>query len=84
MTYLWTEGESIVVSRTLDDVPEAFTWRARTHAVQGVAKRWRVDVDWWRRRIWREYYKLYTRSGLLVIVYQDLVTGEWFLQRLFD
>ncbi|MCB0209356.1 MAG: hypothetical protein KDJ52_08505 [Anaerolineae bacterium] len=52
--------------------------------MQYVAKRWRVDQDWWRGRIWREYFKLTTKTGLLVIIYRDLLTGEWFLQRLYD
>jgi hypothetical protein len=56
----------------------------QTHTVQGIAKRWRVDVEWWRKRIWREYFKLYTHTGLLVVLYRDLLTGQWYLQRLYD
>jgi hypothetical protein len=52
--------------------------------VQGIAKRWRVDVDWWRGRVWREYFKLTTHTGLLVILYRDVLTGRWYLQRLYD
>jgi hypothetical protein len=27
---------------------------------------------------------LSTDTGLLVIIYQDLLSGEWYLQRLYD
>ena len=54
------------------------------HPVQAVAKRWRVDQEWWQARIWREYFKLTTKTGLLVIIYRDLLTGDWYLQRLYD
>jgi hypothetical protein len=64
--------------------PYAFTWLGRTHQVQGIAKRWRVDVDWWRDRVWREYFKLTTHTGLLVILYRDVLTDRWYLQRLYD
>jgi len=84
MTHLWPEGEPIAVTSETDGTPRAFEWRGRTNLITGVAKRWRVDVGWWRQRVWREYYKLYTRTGLLVIIYHDLLTGRWYLQRLYD
>jgi hypothetical protein len=43
-----------------------------------------VDQSWWRRRVCREYFLLRTESGLLVIVYRDVLRGEWYLQRLYD
>lgn len=82
MTRLWPEGERIEVSG--ESLPVAFTWQGRSHHVQGIAKCWRVDEGWWRQRVWREYFKLHTDSGLLVIVYHDLLTGQWYLQRLYD
>jgi glycosyltransferase involved in cell wall biosynthesis len=32
----------------------------------------------------RDYYKLVTHTGLLVVIFQDLVTGDWYLERLYD
>lgn len=84
MTRLWAEAEPINVECNAPETPRAFVWRGKTHAVEGIAQRWRVDVDWWRRRVWREYFKLFTKSGLLVELYCDLLTGEWYLQRLYD
>jgi hypothetical protein len=98
MTRLWPNGEPITVESDPDGAPRAFTWQGRTHLVQGIAKRWRVDTGWWHhpavspvpgrcgtnRRVWREYFKLSTRTGLLVILYRDLLTDRWYLQRLYD
>ncbi|MCB0163880.1 MAG: hypothetical protein KDI79_06635 [Anaerolineae bacterium] len=84
MTRLWSAGEPIDVQSDNLLTPQTFTWQRHHHQVQHVAKRWRVDQDWWRGRIWREYFKLTTQTGLLVIIYRDLLTGEWFLQRLYD
>ncbi len=84
MTYLWPEGQPISVVSDALKTPRAFTWRGLTHQVQYVAKRWRVDVDWWENRVWREYFKSATNAGLLVVVFRDLLTGEWCLQRLYD
>ncbi|MCZ7571729.1 MAG: hypothetical protein M5U01_24525 [Ardenticatenaceae bacterium] len=83
MTRFWPDGEPIAVAGDAEN-PRALTWQGRTHPVQGIANRWRVDEGWWHQRTWRDYFKLYTRTGLLVVIYHDLLTGRWYLQRLYD
>jgi hypothetical protein len=84
MTHLWPAGTPITVE--YDDLlaPLAFTWQARPYRVQAVTKRWRLDQGWWQQRVWREYFKLTTTNGLLVIIYRDLLSGAWYLQRVYD
>lgn len=84
MAHLWPDGLPISVDTDALGVPRCFEWLGQTHRVEIVANRWRVDEDWWRKRIWREYFKLATDSGLLVVVFRDLVGGGWYLQRLYD
>lgn len=84
MTRLWPEGLSIEVLQDKEGAPLSFTWEGKRHHVAHLSNAWRVDVDWWNARKWRAYYKLATDSGLLVTVYQDLLTGAWYLQRLYD
>lgn len=84
MTLLWPEGEHITVESDAMAAPHTFTWQGQLHVVQEIAKRWRVDQGWWRKRVWREYFKLTTQTGLLVIIYRDVPSGAWFLQRLYD
>ena len=84
MSRFWPDGVRIVV--TCDDLatPVAFSWESHRHVVDRVIERWRVDEGWWKRRVWREYFQLVTRSGLLVLIYHDVRTSEWRLQRLYD
>lgn len=84
MTYLWKQGEPIQVGADRLGAPEWIGWRGQRHPVEVVVNRWRVDEDWWIRRVWREYFKLVTATGLLVIVYHNLVNGEWYLQQLYN
>ena len=84
MTYFWTQGDPIQVEADEHWRPQRFVWQSQVHPVDAVTRRWRVDEDWWRVRIWREYFKLITTTGLLVVIFHDLVTGEWYLQRLYD
>lgn len=67
-----------------NEEPVAFTWQGQDHPVAEITKTWRVDIDWWRARVWRAYYKLSTETGLLVVIYQDLLSKNWYLQRLYD
>ena len=83
MTRLWTQGIAIRMDLN-DGLPGRFVWEKRAHPVLYVANHWRVDVAWWRWRVWRDYWKLVTGTGLLVVVYQDLSVGDWYLQRLYD
>lgn len=97
MTRLWPVGLPIkVIDDGVEDKgvkddgvindrrPTRFTWRSQTHQVVEITRAWRVDIDWWQDRVWRAYFKLSTDTGLLVIIYQDLLSGEWYLQRLYD
>jgi hypothetical protein len=84
MTYLWPKGEAIAVESDELAVPLVFIWQGRTHQVEWVAKRWRVDQGWWRKRVWREYFKITTQTGLLVVIFREVQSGNWYLQRLYD
>lgn len=68
----------------IEDVPYRIEWQGFTHQVLEITRYWRIDIDWWRERIWRAYFKLRTETGLLVVIYQDLIEGGWYLQRLYD
>lgn len=81
---------------TSRDEPASLTWERTDAAPQApplpapgptrvleVCNRWRIDDEWWRKPISRMYYELRTPTALLEI-FQDLNTGEWFLERLHD
>lgn len=84
MTHLWIAGQPISILAGLAGIPEGFVWQGQAHPVAGIAGRWRVDTAWWEGRVWRDYLRLYTRTGLLVLLYHDLLTDTWYLQRLYD
>ncbi len=83
MTRLWVSGVAIQ-ARTRGDEPVELVWNGQRHPVEGILNRWRVDVGWWRLRIWRDYYKLVTTTGLLLVIYHDGIGGGWWLQRVYD
>lgn len=84
MTHFWADGRALSVACDETGRPSALTWEGIRYRVLRVADRWRVDDEWWAERVWREYYWLTTEFGMLVLVYRDLLTGDWYLQRMYN
>lgn len=69
-----------------EDTPDGFIWRNASHQILEVANRWVIHTRWWEpnETVWREYLKVVTDTGMLCVVYRDLLRGGWFLARLYD
>lgn len=85
MTRLWPAGQAITI-RHGQDTPAGFVWQGMSYHIAGVCNRWRIHTRWWEpgEDIWREYLKVVTGEGVLCLLYQDLITGDWFLARIYD
>ena len=64
------------------DQPERTTHHApRTKlGVEAVLDTWQLDDEWWRQRISRRYVEIMIEGGKRMLLFEDLVTGEWFEQ----
>jgi hypothetical protein len=40
----------------------------------------RIDDGWWRKLISRRYFAVILEGGARVVLFEDLVTHEWFIQ----
>jgi hypothetical protein len=84
MTRVWVGGILIMVHVDARSIPKTFVWEGQFYVVTHRANRWRADQNWWQERIWRDYFKLDTSNGLILVLFQDLLTGEWYLERVYD
>lgn len=84
MTRLWPEGDPIRVLSGHLDAPQQLLWQGQPHPVAEITRQWRVQSDWWHEPLWRHYFKLTTTTGLLLIIYHDLLADQWYVQRLYD
>jgi hypothetical protein len=80
----WPEGQPVADVMVKQGLPVRFRWQGRLHQVKAIARTWRVDTGWWRKRQRRDYYKLLTTTGLLIILAHDLIADEWRVSRLYD
>ena len=74
-----------------DGVPKK-VWRSRDNGgghggqeetaavVEAVLEMWRIDDEWWRQLISRRYFAVILEGGGRVVVFENLVTHEWFIQ----
>jgi hypothetical protein len=49
--------------------------------VDAVVETWVVQDEWWRSPIHRRYVEVVLEGGAHVVLFEDLTTGEWFMQR---
>ena len=63
-------------------LPTSIKLRKRWLEVEAITDRWRIDDEWWRSdQVSRMYYFAVVNQGLKVTVFQDLLAGQWFLQK---
>ncbi len=86
MSRLWPQGEPIWLVADEVQRPWRFTWHGQPHQVGAIHQEWQVDTDWWSEegRICRHYFALTTNSGLLCVLYRDLLQDEWWLAKVYD
>ena len=75
------KSPSPVRVRTDDEgLPAELHQKGKRLRVMAVRERWRIDDEWWRDPISREYYALVLEDGRPVVLFCDLVTGGWYGQ----
>ena len=60
--------------------PAELHQKGKRLGVMAVRERWRIDDEWWREPISREYYALVLEDGRPIILFRDLVAGGWYGQ----
>lgn len=83
MSQLLSSPQPVRVATDCYGKPTALLWHGRRDPVT-VCNHWRMEGDWWRQRIAREYYRLLTKSGTVCTVYHDVDEGGWYLQKMLD
>jgi hypothetical protein len=71
------------VQVTLDEcsgLPIALRDRRRSHPIARVQDSWRVDDEWWREPISRQYVQVLLPTGALRTLFHDLIADRWFEQ----
>jgi len=84
MTRWWPDGHAVAVVVDTCGTPVRVQRDSDAMAVVQIRSRWRIDEQWWRERIWRDYWLVITDDRQVLTLYQELPAGGWRLQRLLD
>ena len=49
--------------------------------IESIGETWRIDDEWWRQTISRVYWEVILEGGKRVVLFQDLITTDWFMQQ---
>ena len=71
---------SIRVELNKENLPVAITFHDKEKKVEEIGETWRIDDEWWRDQIARRYVEVMLVGGGHVVVYEDLIGGDWFMQ----
>lgn len=62
--------------------PVIVKWKTRSEKrVESIGENWRMDDEWWRQPIVRRYVEVVLEGGGRVVLFEDLITGDWFVQK---
>jgi hypothetical protein len=72
--------EPLKVEEDASGFPAAVRLKRR-QTVISIEDRWRIDEEWWRKEpVSRCYYNVLLASGQRLVIYKDLITGDWYQQ----
>lgn len=84
MTRLWKRGKPLTVYLDDNNQPMFLQWGNTPHLVEKIILFWQFDTRWWEARIYKNYYRVLIVQGTLMVIYHDLLTDTWAVQRVYD
>jgi hypothetical protein len=84
VTELLAPARPVRVRLDQDGMPTHLESAAGWQPVTRVLNRWRIDCDWWRSPVSREYWRLLVDDDLALECYCNRATSEWFVERVYD
>lgn len=71
----------VSVSLGGNGLPTHVTVGGQIWAVVAIDEHWREEKAWWDKPICRDYFRLVLSDGSLRNLFQDLLNGEWYIDR---
>ena len=72
--------DPVTVEEDAAGLPVAFR-KKRRQKIAAIDDRWRIDDEWWRQEpVSRLYYAVRLASGERLVLYRDMISGDWYEQ----
>ena len=64
-----------------ENLPYQIGREPHNYRVEKIQDMWRIDDEWWREEsLSRMYYQCLLKNSEIVVVFQDLLTNQWYQQ----
>jgi hypothetical protein len=63
---------------------QSFSWRGETYIVTAVLEKWADTGAWWECEPEKVFYRLLADDGGLYELYQECLSGKWYLYKVYD
>ncbi|MCK5212676.1 MAG: hypothetical protein KAQ74_02030 [Dehalococcoidia bacterium] len=83
MNKLEWQAQEIEVTESDQFEPIAVMFGGRKR-VECIMSRWRINQEWWKCPVERDYFSVRLTDGILCELFLDMATGCWYLQRVYD
>lgn len=80
---LRVDSRPVRVECGVQGLPCSVYWRGRRQRVTAVLNRWRVEGRWWDEPVARNYVKLLTEDGSLLLLVYDSTLMVWHIRRIY-
>jgi hypothetical protein len=70
----------VTVELDRKQLPLSITDENNSHDVIRILEVWRVDDEWWRKPVGRRYVEVILDNGSRQVLFEDIGSGEWFVQ----
>jgi hypothetical protein len=84
MTELLNPARPVRVRLDPEGIPTHLESAAGWQTISRILNRWRIECDWWRSPVSREYWRLLLTEDLALECYCERSTQEWFVERIYD
>lgn len=84
MSKLFHKAIKLEVKEDARHRPISFLHEGGRERIEEILKQWRVTQEWWKKTVEREYFQVRTEAGAVYDLYRDLLSGSWYLQRVYD
>jgi hypothetical protein len=84
MAKLLEKPEEIAVKTNASGAPLTLSRNGVREKVTAIYERWKIADQWWGKEIERHYFRVRTSKGLVLDIYHEIGTKNWYLSKIHD
>lgn len=76
--------KEIKVRTNAAGMPLSLSRDSASEKVTAIYNQWKIEDQWWDRKIERHYFRVKTSKGVVYDIYHGIDTKQWYLSKIYD